>query len=120
VRRLTNELGSNAGNGRTTSGREIVNGRTENREFNGRQDNNKSLRRGNGNINAGGVHLAVREHRDRAFVVGFARILVNQFMQRGTRRHCVQEQDKANQQRGDNRLAVRFEMASHKSQTVCF
>ena len=62
----------------------------------------------------------MRKHRDRAFMVGLACVLMDQFMERGTGRHRVQEQDKADQQRGDNRLAVRFEMAFHESQTMCF
>ena len=61
----------------------------------------------------------MREHRDRAIVVGFARILVDQFMQRGTRRHRVQEQDKAHQQRGDDRLAMQLEMTISELQIIC-
>ena len=43
-------------------------------------------------------------------MIGFARVLVNQFVQFGTRRHRVQQQNQRDQQRGEDRLAVRFEM----------
>ena len=102
----TNELGGDAGRGRGASGGEIFNGRGEagKNKNRGRLDRNR--RRGGGNFNRGRVHLAVREHRDRAIVVGLARVLVDHFVQRGRRRHRVQQQDKADEQRGENRLAV--------------
>lgn len=61
----------------------------------------------------------MREHRDRAIVVGLIRILVDQFVELWTRRHCVQEQDKTHQQRGDDRLAAQLEMAFYKLQIGC-
>lgn len=65
------------------------------------------------------IHLAVGKHRDRAIVIGFARVLVNQFVQLRTRRHRVQQQNKCDQQRGENRLAMRFEMTLYELQIVC-
>ena len=49
--------------------------------------------------------LPMREHRDRAIVVLLARVMVNHFVQRGARRHRVQQQDDAHQQGGQGRFA---------------
>ena len=44
-------------------------------------------------VDRGRIHLTVGEERDHALMLGGARVLVDQFVQRGTGRHGVQEQD---------------------------
>ena len=63
--------------------------------------------------------LPMREHRDRAIVVRLARVMVNHFVQRGARRHRVQQQNDAHQQGGQGRFADLEEMALHVLQIVC-
>ena len=63
--------------------------------------------------------MAMGEQRDGAIVVSLARVLVNQFVQFGTRRHRVQQQNEGDQQSGERRLAVRFEMTISELQIVC-
>jgi len=63
----------------------------------------------------------MRKHRYGALVVKRIGVLVNQFMQRGTNRHRVQDKDEKRQQNGHAPLAVRFEMAiyqPHNNRTV--
>ena len=86
--------------------RKIFNGRAENGKFNLRNALNRSRRNDDGSHNGRRFHLSMREHRDGAFVACLVRVLVNQLMQRGTRRHRVQQQDHPNQQRRERRFAV--------------
>jgi len=60
----------------------------------------------------------VSEQGDRAFVVGFAGVRVDQFMQRRRGRHGVQQQDKTGQQRGDDRLAGWFGLARYEPHSI--
>ena len=46
-----------------------------------------------------GIHLAVDEHGDGAFVAGLVSIGMQQFMQPGAGDHGVQQQDQCHQQR---------------------
>jgi len=66
------------------------------------------------------IHLAVGKYRDGTFVPGRIRVVVNQLMKIGTRRHCVQQQDQTDQQRGENRLAGSHEMSDFQLQAICF
>ena len=56
----------------------------------------------------GGIHLAVDEHGDGAFVTGLVGIGVQQLVQCGAGHHGVQQQDQRHQQRGDQRVGVGF------------
>ena len=47
----------------------------------------------------------MREHRDRTFMTSLVRILMNQLMQRGARRHRVKKQNHRHQQDSNERLA---------------
>ena len=82
--------------------RKIFNGSAENGKFNLRCRLNGNADGDNGNINDRRIHLAMREHGDRAFVAGLVRIFVDQLVQRRTRCHGVQEQHQANQQGGEH------------------
>ena len=86
--------------------RKIFDDCAESGKFNLRSIPNRSRRNDGGNLNGRRLHLSMSEHRDGAFVTGFVRILVNQLMQRGTRRHRVQKQNHPNQQRRERRFAV--------------
>jgi hypothetical protein len=97
-------------NRRSAPGGKIFNGRSENGNFNLRRDDGKNHRRGSRNINDGGIHLAVRKHRDGALMLGVARVVVEKFVQRRRDGHRIQQQDKTRQQRGDERLVARVEM----------
>ena len=48
----------------------------------------------------------MREHHDGAFVARLVRVVVYQLMQRGARRHRVEQQNHPNQQRRERRFAV--------------
>jgi len=54
------------------------------------------------------------------FVTWCIRVVVNQLMKIGRRRHCAQQQDKTDQQRGKNCVAVPLEMSNSRWQTFCF
>ena len=54
------------------------------------------------------------------FVTGRIRIVMNQLVKIGARRHGVQQQDKTDQQRGKNCLAVPLELSDFELQTICF
>ncbi len=94
----TDDLRNRRQNGRSASGGKIFNGRTENGKFNGRNRPDESQRRGNGNINARGIHLPVREQRDGALVLGLGGVGVKPFVQRGRRGEEVQQQNEKNRQ----------------------
>jgi hypothetical protein len=51
-------------------------------------------------------------------VAGFACFVVDQFMQAWARRHCVHQQDKTCQQRGQNRVTMLLEMTLYQLQSV--
>ena len=85
----TDESGNGGEDGRGATGGKIFNGRSKNRNDKLRGRLNRSRLRDGGNFHRDRVHLAVGEHRDRTIVVGFASVLVDQFMQRWTRRHRV-------------------------------
>jgi hypothetical protein len=53
-------------------------------------------------------------------MAGFVRVVVDQLVQAGARRHRVQQQDKAYQQRGENRQARPLKMSNSELQTICF
>ena len=46
------------------------------------------------------------EHHDGTFVACLVRVTMNQMMQRGARRHRVEQQNQTGQQRGEHRFAV--------------
>jgi hypothetical protein len=106
----TDELRNGREDGRGASGGKIFNGRGKNGNDNlwGRLERNGG--HDDRNLNIGGINVAVGEHRDRTVVVGFAGVLVDQFVQFGARRHRDQQQDERDKQRGENRLAGRSEM----------
>ena len=56
---------------------------------------------------------------DRALMLAGIGVPVNQFMQRRTSRHRIQQQYNTRQQGGDDRLAGQFEMALSLRQTAC-
>ena len=80
---------------------------------------NKSRRQDRQDIASRRFNVPVRKQGGGARMAGAVRVLVNQFMQRGTSRHRVQQQDKTYQQRGDDRVAAQLEMAFCKLQIVC-
>jgi len=85
-------------NGRGASGGKVLNGRTENGNFNGRKGSNKSQRRGDSNINTRGIHLAMREQCDGALMSRRACVRVKAFVQRRRRGQCIEQQNKTGQQ----------------------
>ena len=93
----TDDLGNYRKNGRGAAGGKILDGRTENGKFDLGQDENENLRSGDRNLDADRINLAVREHRDRALMVRFARVVVDEFVERRTNRHRVQQKDERNQ-----------------------
>ena len=115
----TDELGSNAGRGRSAAGREIFNRCAKNWKIYGRSGFKHDRRRGNGNIAGYRINLALREHRDGAMVVGLVGVLVNQFVQRGARRHRVEEQNHSHQPGGQGRPAESKKMTHPVLQSVC-
>jgi len=60
------------------------------------------------------------KYRDGTFVTRGIRIVVNQFVKIGRRRHGVQQQDKTDQQGGKNCLAVALEMSDSVLQGFAF
>jgi len=52
-------------------------------------------------------------------VIGLARILVDQFMQSGHRRHRVQQQHQTDQQNGEHRPARAIQPGRYVLQSVC-
>ena len=116
----TDDLGNYRKKGRGAAGGKILDGRTKNGKFDLWQDENENLRSSDRNLDADRINLAVRKHRDRAFVVGLARVVVNQLMQRGAHRHRVQKEHQRDQDRGENRLAVTLELTGGKPHPSCF
>ena len=57
---------------------------------------------------------------DRTGVPGCIRVAMDQFMELGTGRHGVQQQDKTGQQPSEHRLAVPLFMSEFGMQTICF
>ena len=60
------------------------------------------------------------KQRDRALMLGRIGVLMDQFVERWTGRHCVEQQNQGDQQRGENRLVVQFEMARYDLQPARF
>ena len=110
----TDELGNCGKNGRSASGGKIFNGRTENGNCDGRNCLNESQHRGNRDINGRSVNLAMREKSDGALMLGAAGVGVKPFVQRRRGGHRVEQQDNPGQQRGNDYLAVRLEMAFYE------
>jgi hypothetical protein len=50
------------------------------------------------------------KQRHGAFMAGRVRVMVDQLVQRGARRHPVQQEDKRDQKRGENRPAMPLEL----------
>ncbi len=94
----TDELGNGRKTGRSAAGRKIFYGRSKSGEFNLRNDRDEKRRRDDGNFNRNGVNVAVREHRDRAIMVGLVRVVMDELVQRGRGRQRVQQQDNADEQ----------------------
>lgn len=97
----------------------VFDGRAENGNDKNRGRFNRICRGGDRHVAGRRIHLAVREHRDRAIVVGFARVLVDHFVQRGAGRHRVQQQNNTHQQGGQRRPAETENMAFLVLQTDC-
>ena len=72
------------------------------------------------NFNGRRINVAVGKQRDGTFMTGCIRVVMKKLVQLGCRRHCVQQQDKTDQQRGKNCLAVPLEMSDSELQTFCF
>ncbi len=86
--------------------------------INGGNRRDDRRRHGHGQINACGIHLAVREHRDGALMVGLGGIRVEPFVQRWRGRHRVEQQHQAGQNQGKDRPALALTMARYESHNV--
>jgi hypothetical protein len=115
----TGESGSEAGKGRSTTVWKIFDGRAESEEIDRRSRFKPGRWRQNGNITSDRINLALREHRDGAMVVGLVGVLVNQFVQRRTRGHRVEQQKHSHQPGGQGRLAKPKEISRFVLQIVC-
>ena len=62
----------------------------------------------------------MRKQRDGALMILMAGVVVDEFVQLGTRGHRVQQEDKRHQQRGGKRAAEPDFMAIFQLQTICF
>ena len=82
-------------------------------------DFNQDCRRRNDDFTGDRVRLPLGKHRDRAIVIFLARVVMNHLVQRGARRHGVQQQDDAHQQGGQGRFANLEEMAFYVLQIFC-
>lgn len=59
------------------------------------------------------------KQRDSALMIRRTRVFVDEFMKRRNSHHRVQQQNKPDQQRGDDRLSAQFEMTPLELQNVC-
>lgn len=81
---------------------------------------NSNNRDGGRDGNHRGIHVAMQEHGDGAFVAGLVRVVVNELMQRGTRRRGGQEQHDTHQPGSDYCRANPPKMTCSQLQTICF
>src|SRR5579885_2511331 len=91
--------------GRGAALRKIFDGRTESGNDEVTRRFNYQGRRRNNDFTGCGAYFSVGDQRDCAMVIRFVRVLVNPFVQRGARRHRVEEQNHSCQQRRERRLA---------------
>lgn len=85
------------GSGRAAGGRKIFDGRSKNGNWDLPTRLNGSGWNCDGNVHYGRIHLAVHKHGYRTMMLVGIRVVMDQFMQRRTCRHCVQQQDKKSQ-----------------------
>lgn len=90
--------------------RKVFNGRMEREDDEGAGCFRKKRRRGNGNFTVVQADFTLNQQGHRAVMAGLFRVLVNQLMQRGARRHRIEQQNHTNQQTADGRRAELIEM----------
>ena len=105
------ESGNGGKTGRGASGGKMVDDWTENGNGGGGCLRNENDRCGNRNVNGGAIHLAMREHCDRALMFGLPGVGMEPFVQRRRRRQGIQQENNAHQQGGNGPLAAAIEMA---------
>ena len=110
-------LGKNEKGRRTPAGRQGVGASGENGNGGQRRKLNGRRRERDRDEHDRGIHLAMQEHGDGAFVTGLVGIGVQQLVQCGAGHHGVQQQDQRHQQRGDQRVGMGFEIWISRLQT---
>ena len=78
---------------------------------------NRRNRHGHGDIRR--IHLTVREHRDRAQMIGFAMFRVKKFVKLWRRGQCVQQQNEHHQQTAERQFGQACESFAGDLQCVC-
>jgi len=113
-------LGKNGKGRRTPAGRQGVGASGENGNGGQRRKLNGRRRERDRDEHDRGIHLAMQEHGDGAFVTGLVGVGVQQLVQSGGGDHGVQQQDQRDQQRGDERLAGAFKNGLSRLQAFSF